>query len=184
MVGRTRSIRPKVPRASGSPPRHVLQFFVLAGQEVFPARRLEAWAAERPPKGKEVRVFSKALDESKGVGMSRAEVSRDPSWVLIRNFLVPNHCTPPSVRFVFGIAIPGAFGSLGRPSPKHKPGKTTGGYVLGQIHSVAWCGVTKQYESYRSAYGGHEIELDVSQIDIGPTPGLLELHRCRNGGRG
>jgi hypothetical protein len=59
--------------------------------------------------------------------MSRAEVSRDPSWVLIRNFLVRNHCTPPSVRFVFGIAIPGAFGSLGRPSPKHKPGKTTGG---------------------------------------------------------
>jgi hypothetical protein len=34
-----------------------LQSFVFAGKEVFPARRLETRAADRLPKGEQVRVF-------------------------------------------------------------------------------------------------------------------------------
>lgn len=166
MVGRTGSIRPEVPRASCSPPRHVLQFFVFAGRQIFSARRIETRAAGRLLNGKEVRVLSNALDENLGVGMSKAKASCDPSWVRCCELLVSNHCTPPSDRFVSGIVIPGAKGSHGSLLWKRKPGQATGSYALGRICSVAWCGVTKEYESLRSANGGHRTKLGVGQIDM------------------
>jgi hypothetical protein len=100
--------------------------------------------------------------------MSKAEASRNPSWAIIRNFLFRNHCTPPSDRFVSGVAVPGALGSLGSPSWKHLSGQTTG-RAWDRIPSVAQCGAIKRYESLRSAYGGHGIELGASRIGMGPA---------------
>ena len=120
MVGWTGKVRPRVPRASDSPHRCVLQFFVSAGCVKFPARMLKTRAADKLSKGKEVRVFLEALDGICGVGMSKAKASREPNCVTDLESLICNHCNPPSGRFVYSVVIVGALRSHRSPSRKRK----------------------------------------------------------------
>jgi hypothetical protein len=173
MVGRTRSIRPKAPQASVTPPRDVLQFFVSAGNEVLPARKLETRAAERLLKGKEVRVISDALDEKLGVGMSKAKASRDPRCVTSCEFLLSNHCTPPSDRFVFRMATPGALKTRGNPLRKREPGQAARELAPCWFQPGGWRGNAQQDESHQSANGKRGTWLDAGHTDIGQTAKLL-----------
>jgi hypothetical protein len=173
MVGRTRRIRPRAPRASGTPPRHVVQFFVSAGNENFPARKLGTRAAKRLLKSKEVRVFLQALDDSLGVGMSKAKVLRDPNCVTRREFLLSYHCTPPSDRFVSRMATPETLESQGNPFRKRGLGQAARRLASGSIHSGGWRANAQRDESHQSAYGERGTGLDAGQTDIGRAFKLL-----------
>ncbi len=166
MVGRTRSIRPRAPRASGTPPRDVLQFFVSAGNESFPAHKLETRAAKRLLKSKEVRVFLQALDDSLGVGMSKAKFLRDPNCVTRREFLLSNHCTPPSDRFVPRMVTPETLESHGNPFRKRGPRQAARRLASDRIHSGDRCASAQRDELHQSAYGERGTGLDAGQTDI------------------
>lgn len=147
------------------PPRYVLQFFVLAGHRTFPARKFETRAAERQLEGKQVRVFSDALDEVSGVGMSKAYASSDPGCATSCKFLIRYHCTPPSGRFVSMIVIAGASRPLSSPFLKPQPWREASRSLHRRSFTGLRCKIAPGYELIRSAYVGHESELGVCQID-------------------
>jgi len=174
MVGRTGSIRPEVPRACHRSSRHVLLFFILAGHENFPARRFGT-RAKKLPKGKQVPVFLGALDQFCGVGMSKANASRDLNCVANRELLISNHCTPPSDRFVSRIVLVGTLGSLRSPYWKRKVGLagqncTHRCRVLGAGRKKA----EQRDESLQSANGEYVIEIGAGPFTIGQTSSRLK----------
>ncbi len=173
MVGRTGSIRPEVPRASGSPPEHVLLFFALAGRGIFPARRFQT-RMEKLPFGRQVRVFMDALDEFCGVGMSKANASRDLNCVAKCELSICNHCTPPSDRFVSSIVFVGIPGSLRSPFRKRKVWLANQDCTLRRCVRGAGSENEQRNESHQSAYGEYVIELGAARFTIGLTSSLLD----------
>ena len=185
MVGRTGIIRPELPGASGSPPKHVLQFFALAGRGIFPARKLVT-RSDKLPKGKEVRVFLAALDENCGVGMSKANASSYPNCVTSCESFICNHCTPPSDRFVSSIVLVGALGSHRSPSREHKVWHAVEDCAQRRSDNGAERENEQRDESLQSAYGEHVIESGAGQIMIGQMSSLLnraDAGMAKGGGR-
>jgi hypothetical protein len=138
MVGRTGSIRPSYPRAGSEPPRHFVQFLNLAGPRSFPAREIEARAANKLLEDMEVRVFSDALDRNWRVEMSRARVAGDPTGAADCVLIIGKHCTYNQLPFVFSVTNKGFLTPLGSRSWESRLSNATGGGALSDDLAIAW----------------------------------------------
>jgi hypothetical protein len=147
-------------------PQNVLQFFVLAGSAVLPARCFETRVADRLLKGKEVRVLLDALDKNWRFWMSKADTPRRSNSVARCDFILRNHCTPPSERFVSRKVMHRIVWSFGSTDWNRKPGQVAGACVSGVIGRTSQCDKTRD-ELHLSAYGEHETGPGSDQIAIG-----------------
>jgi len=102
-----------------------LQFLDPAGYAVFPVRNFKTRAAARLLKGKEVRVFSDALDGKRRVLMSKVCSVGNPNRTTGFLLWFRNHCISIPEPFVprkrsIGVLLPG---SMPR---RHEPGLSAG----------------------------------------------------------
>ena len=139
MVGRTGSIRPGHQWAGNSPPRQFVQFLILAGHQLIPARDIEARAANMLLEDMEMRVFSDALDRNWRVEMSRAKIASDPNGAADCVLLICKHCTYNQPPFVPSATNTGFLTPFGSRSREYHPRNATGGGLLGHDHAGAWC---------------------------------------------
>jgi hypothetical protein len=139
MVGTTGSIRPGHPWAGNSPPRQFVQFLILAGHQLIPARDIEARAAKMLLEDMEVRVFSDALDRNWRVEMSRAKIAGDPNGAADCVLVIGKHCTYNSSPFVPSVTKKGFLTPFGSRSREYHPRNATGGGSLGHNYAGARC---------------------------------------------
>jgi hypothetical protein len=115
-----------------------------------------------------VRVFLDALDRNWRFWMSKADTPRRLSRVARFEFILCNHCTPPSERFVSRKVMHRIVWSYGSTDWSRKPGQAAGACVPGMIGSKSRCDKTRD-ELHLSAYGEHETGPGSDQIGIGQT---------------
>jgi hypothetical protein len=176
MGGRTRSIRPRVPRAGLGPPKVLLRLLDPAGQVLFPVRDFKARAANRLLKGKEVRVFLSALDESWRVRMSKDFGLINPNYVLLRGFVTGPHCIPPLESLISSKKNMRANLSLENWPRKHDPGRAAGGCAWGSADGES--GGAHQGKSHRCTGTGRRLKsFDAGQIEPGQA---IELLHCND----
>jgi len=133
------------------PPRQIVQFLILAGYALLPARHFETRAANTLLIDKKVRVFSDALDRLWSSEMSKANVAVNPKSATDREFFIGLHCTHVSAPFVSRVGNTGLLTPFGDCSRKHEPGGAAGGSALSETHSDAWCGKVHRDKMHLSA---------------------------------
>ena len=126
MAGRIGSIRPSDSRDGDMPPADDVQRLDLAGQAQFPARSFETRAASWLLKGKNVRVFSDALDGNWSVRMSKGNAVQSPKCATGRELWSTNHRTHTSKQLVPNMGSILNLMLFGSPSRRSKPRQTTG----------------------------------------------------------
>ena len=166
MVGTTGSIRPGLSWAADTPPGNIVQFLILAGHQLFPARHFETRAAKRLLKEKKLRVFSDVLDRNWRVTMSRANVARDPNSAIDRELLIGHHCTHVLAPFVSNVRNTGILTPIGSRTRECHPSDATGGDALGRVPAGTWCGNVYQHKAHPSAYGGRSAQPRSRRIGI------------------
>ena len=148
------------------PPRQIVQFLILAGYALLPARHFETRAANSLLKDKKVRVFSDALDRYWSSGMSKANVAINPKSAIDREFFIGHDCTHASAPFVSSVRSTGFFTPFGGCSRKFKPRDAAGGGALSRIHSNAWCGKGHRYRMHLRAFSERSAQHGLPRIEI------------------
>jgi hypothetical protein len=143
-----------------------VQFLILAGHQLFPARHFETRAAKRLLKDKKLRVFSDALDRNWRVKMSRANVARDPNSATDRELIIGHHCTYVSSPFVSKVGKTGFFTPIGSITREYHPSNATGGGASGRVPAGTRCGNMYQHKAHPSAYGGRSAQPRTRRIGI------------------
>jgi hypothetical protein len=143
-----------------------VQFLILAGHALLPARHFETRAANTLLKDEKVRVFSDALDTYWSSEMSKANIEVDPKSVTDREFFIGHHCIHASAPFVSSVWNTGFLTPFGGCSREYEPRDAAGGGALGRIHAGAWCGNVHRYKMHPGAYGGRSARHRTRRIGV------------------